>query len=191
MPEGRALLGHCAWSPELAGLLEDAGLRTLCIVRDPRDVAVSHAHFLTSIGKSRITRKPEHRALLDLPDHGARLLAVLRGRPGFPSLGSRFREFAGWRDRSGAIVVRFEDLVGEAGGGDPEAQLEAIVRVARALQVPLADGDLARIRDRLYGGTSTFRRGLAGQWREEFGADHRTAAAETLSDVLRDWGYEA
>ena len=189
MPPSSALLAHCGHTTAIAERLLVNRVRTLCIVRDPRDVAVSHAHFLMKIGKDKITRKPEHRALVELPDHGARMLALLRGHPGTPSIAERFNEFLGWKDHDDVHVVRFEDLVGAAGGGDDSTQRTTIARVSQYLDLERSAEQIEEIRAALFGGTATFRKGTTEQWRAEFGPEHRRVARRTLGPTLSAFGY--
>ena len=44
------------------------------------------------------------------------------------SIAERLDRYAGWLT-SGALVVRFEDLVGPDGGGEAESQREAVARL--------------------------------------------------------------
>ena len=164
--------------------------KTVCIIRDPRDVAVSYAHFVMKIGKGKITRKPEHRALLALPDHGARLLAMIHGRPGTPSVPDRYRAFLGWREHPDVCFVRFEDLVGGAGGGDDTRQRAEIARVVEYVGLHAEEDAIEAARTTLFGNTPTFRKGTSGQWRKEYGPEHVTAAHETMDDLLVELGYE-
>jgi hypothetical protein len=189
MPEDQAILGHCAYSPQVSTAVIEGGLRTICIVRDPRDVAVSHAHFIMRIGKKRITRKPEHQALVALPDNRARILAMLRGPSGKPSIAESFREFKGWHDHPDVCFVRFEDLVGARGGGDGALQRESIRRFLDFLGMSRTAEQVETICSSLFGNTGTFRKGTIGQWRQEFGPEQRAAAKETLADVLETYGY--
>ena len=41
VPNGGFVNAHCIYTPELADLFRQQGMRTVCILRDPRDVAVS------------------------------------------------------------------------------------------------------------------------------------------------------
>lgn len=188
MPEPSSLFGHAAWSERLGRIVLEEGVRTLCIVRDPRDVAVSHAHFIMKMGKKSATRLPRHKALVALPDHPARVLAMLRGHPGTPSVEERFRDFLGWRHHPDVCFLRFEDLVGPAGGGKADVQRGEIERVAAYLGLQPDAAALDEVQRRLYGGTPTFRKGVTGQWREEFGPEHREAAAG-LEPILAELGY--
>ncbi len=191
MPDESALLAHCAHSPQMSAILKSERARMICIVRDPRDVAVSHAHFLMKIGKDKITRRPEHRALVALPDHAARITALLRGHGATRSVAQRFRELLPWRSEPGCLFVRFEDLIGARGGGDESRQLAAVRNVAAHVgHAELGDAAARRIAGGLFGGTATFRKGLIGQWREEFTDEHGALARDTLADVLSAFGYD-
>lgn len=190
MPDPSSLLGHASWSPELATLLDEAGLRTICIVRDPRDVVVSYAHFVVKIGKEKITRRPEHKALMALPDHAARLRVMIEGNEGTASVPSRFRAFLPWRGQEGVLVLRFEDLVGAAGGGDDAVQRRDVTRVAQFLGLSLGDDDLAQVCRSVWGGTPTFRKGQIAQWREELTPELLDLAHREMDDLLVELGYE-
>jgi hypothetical protein len=190
MPEPSSLLGHASWSPELAALLDEVGLRTICIVRDPRDVVVSYAHFVVKIGKDKITRRPEHKALMALPDHAARLRVMIEGNEGTASVPSRFRAFLPWRSQPGVLVLRFEDLVGAAGGGDDAAQRRDVARVAQFLGSPRSDDEIAHVGRSVWGGTPTFRKGQIGQWREELTPELLALAHREMDGLLVELGYE-
>jgi sulfotransferase family protein len=190
MDDPSALLGHCSHSREMSDLLLAAGVKTLCIIRDPRDVTVSYAHFVMKIGKGRILRKPEHQALLAMPDHGRRLLAMIEGHPGTPSVPDRYRAFLGWRDHPDVCFVRFEDLVGGAGGGDDDRQRGEIARVAKFLGLDADANSIETARATVFGNTSTFRKGTTGQWREEYGPEHLAAAHAAMDELLVDLEYE-
>lgn len=190
MPDPSSLLGHASWSPELAGLLADVGMRTICIVRDPRDVVVSYAHFVVKIGKDKITRRPEHKALMALPDHAARLRVMIEGNEGTASVPSRFRAFLPWRSQPGVLVLRFEDLVGAAGGGEDATQRRDVVRVAEFIGATLSDADLAQVCRNVWGGTPTFRKGQIAQWREELTPALRDLAHREMDELLVELGYE-
>jgi hypothetical protein len=190
MPDPSSLLGHASWSPELAALLADVGLRTICIVRDPRDVVVSYAHFVVKIGKDKITRRPEHKALMALPDHAARLRVMIEGNDGTQSVPARFRAFLPWRTQAGVIVLRFEELVGGAGGGDDAVQRREVGRVAQFLDLSLSDAELAQVCRSIWGGTPTFRKGQIGEWREELTPALLELAHREMDELLVELGYE-
>jgi len=186
--DGQFVTAHCVHTPELAALLRELGMRTVCILRDPRDVAVSQLYHI----KQR-KQHPVHEAFAGLGSDGERLMFSIRGgrlggREMLP-LDERYRRFSGWAEDEGAVVVRFEDLVGPEGGGSAEAQRLAVGRVAAHLGAGADEGTLARVGEGIFGSGQTFRKGMIGGWREEFTAEHERAAEEVVGPLLEELGY--
>ena len=192
VPDGCFVNAHCVYSPELASLFAGERMRVVCILRDPRDVAVSQMHYI-----KQKKRHPIHDAFMALPSDNERLLVSIRGgllgKRTLLSLDERYRQFLGWQDDENAIVVKFEDLVGPRGGGSAEAQRRTVERVARHLGVPLDEETVVSpsIEEGLYGLGRTFRKGQIGGWRSEFSEEHTQAAREVAGPLLVELGYEA
>lgn len=190
VPDGGFVVAHCLYTPELAGLFREGGMRTVCILRDPRDVAVSQMHHIKQ-------RKQHfaHEAFLGLSsDHERLLISIRGGQLGgreLLSLDERYRRFLGWEQDEGAVVVKFEDLVGPRGGGSAEAQRLAVRRVAEHLGLPAAEPTVRLVEENLFGEGRTFRKGQVGGWREEFSPEHVRAAEEVAGALLAELGYEA
>lgn len=189
VPDGSVVSAHCAYTPELAGLLMEQKMRTVCILRDPRDTAVSHMHYL-----KRLPRHPIYREYLDLGDDHQRLMFFIRGgklgNHTLKPLQERYRNFLDWEREGGAVMVRFEDLVGPKGGGTVEAQRAAIERVALYLSVEPDERQISYIQRNLFGSGRTFRKGRAGGWREEFSEEHVKAIKDLAGDLLVELEYE-
>src|SRR5215210_7015450 len=121
VPEGAFVTAHCLYTPELAGLFREGGMRTVCILRDPRDVAVSQMHHIKQ-------RKQHfaHEEYMALSSDSERLMVSIRGGElggrEIQPLGQRYEQFLSWGREGDAAMVRFEDLVGAEGGGNEEAQ---------------------------------------------------------------------
>lgn len=180
---------HCPYTPEIAELLRAERVRTIGMIRDPRDVAVSHMHYL-----KENKRHPLHRAYAELPDDRARLLLSIRGGElggrSLQSLEQRYRRFLDWERAEEAILVSFESLVGSKGGGSDAAQREAVERIAVHLDLDLDDLTAERVRESLFGSSSTFRKGQIGGWQDELSAEHRQAVKEVAGSLLVELGYE-
>ena len=189
VPEGAAVSAHCSYSPQFDALLKGKGMKVVCIVRDPRDVAVSHMHYL----KKR-TDHFAHEEYMALADDHERLMVSIRGgalgRHRLQSLDERYRGFLAWGKDGDACVVRFEDLVGPKGGGDERAQLQAVRNVAEHLGIERDEEELASVQQGLFGSGRTFRKGRAGGWREEFSGGHTEAIDEVAGPLLVELGYE-
>jgi hypothetical protein len=190
VPDGCFVTAHCVYSPELASLFAEGRMRVVCILRDPRDVAVSQMHH--------IKRRKEHfahEAFLKLPSDHERLLVSIRGGElggrKLQSLDERYRQFLGWQDEDNAIVVRFEDLVGPRGGGSAEAQRRTVERVARHVGLEPDERMMRTVEENIFGVSKTFRKGQIGGWRSEFSEEHARASREVAGPLLVELGYEA
>src|SRR5215213_11674418 len=189
VPDGSFVTAHCVYSPELAGLFHEGGMRVVCILRDPRDVAVSQMHYLKQL-KNHFA----HEEYMGLPSDRERLLVSIRGGElggrRLQSLAERYGRFLGWERDGGAVMVKFEDLVGPEGGGSEEAQRLAVGRVAMHLGVPVDERTMGRVGENLFGAGRTFRKGQIGGWREEFTAEHEQALEEAAGPLLAELGYQ-
>jgi hypothetical protein len=109
-------------------------------------------------------------------------------------LRSAFDTFAGclpWLDHPSTLVVRFEDLIGPRGGGNPNVQRATIKKLGAFVERSLADDQVGEIAQKMYAKTSsTFRKGEVGDWRNHFTEAHRRAFKEVMGDRLVRFGYE-
>jgi sulfotransferase 6B1 len=188
--DGYFVTAHCVYSPELASLFAGERMRVVCILRDPRDVAVSQMHHI----KQR-NEHFAHEAFLKLPSDHERLLHSIRGGElggrRLQSLDERYRQFLGWQDDDNAMMVRFEDLVGPRGGGSAETQRRTVERVARHVGLEPDERMLRTVEENIFGVSNTFRKGQIGGWREEFSEEHARSAREIAGPLLVELGYEA
>jgi hypothetical protein len=190
VPDGGFVSAHCIYTPQLADLFRQQGLSTVCILRDPRDVAVSQMHYI-----KQLENHFAHEGYMALPSDKERLLLAIRGGElggrRLQSLDERYRQFLRWERDGGAAVAKFEDLVGTKGGGSAEAQRLAVGRVAEHLGVGVDEATMRAVEEGLFGAGRTFRKGQIGGWREEFSAEHARAVEEVLGPLLVELGYEA
>ncbi len=165
------------------------------IYRNPRDVAVSMAHYL-------VKQKDYHllSSYMESLSPAERLSAVVSGDYPIPVYINRdfsFRgtirdlmmEYAGWLSGpfSNVLPLRFEDIVGPAGGGDERAQLNTLWRLQLALHVPGKPGDF--VQGIFNKGSLTFRKGAIGGYRDEFSDEHHRLFRSLPQDFMRVYGY--
>lgn len=188
---GQYATSHLPAGPGIADELARAGFVHLLIVRDPRDIVVSRAFYLTKA--TRLQVQPRFAAL---PTDSDRLMAAIRGLPAteteraVPSIGERLDRYRAWLTDPSVCVVRFEDLVGPMGGGSEPAQYESIRRILDTCNRPADEAAVRRIAGRVYAKHSaTFRRGAIGDWRNHLTDEHLAAFAEVAPDGLRTYGY--
>ena len=191
---GEYLTAHLPYLPFVEELMRARGARMVVIIRDPRDVVVSHFHY--------VTYKDRHHRLRDyyrrLPDDHARLMTSIRGidppagqeHLRLPDVNERFRGVLAWQEH-GAHVVRFEDLVGPKGGGDAHKQWDAIRGIGEYLGLPMPSTRVEEVAARLFHTKSaTFRKGTIGDWRNHFTEEHKRVFKEIAGDLLVELGYE-
>lgn len=193
---GQYSSGHVFYTDQNAAILEANNIRTLLIVRDPRDVVTSHYNYVTD----KNTSHRLHRHYNSLESDSDRLLASIRGVSGehsrdgdaLESIGEWMDNFLEWIDTEYTQIIRFEDLIGPKGGGTKSSQLESVRTIATHLNVELTHKTVEHIADNTFSTeSSTFRKGLIGDWVNHFEPVHVEAFKDEAGDWLVDLGYEA
>lgn len=191
LPLGRFMEHHLAYSDELATVLRDRDVRMLMMVRDPRDAALSLAEFLP-----RSANHPLHGYFGALEEDERIRRAIVgvshddTGGAELADVGTRYRRRTKWLTQPNVCVVRFEDLVGAAGGGEAEAQRAALEAILKHLGVECSPALIAKLAEASFGGTRTFLHGKIGRWREKFTPEHVALFEEHAGDILQALGYE-
>jgi len=191
---GQFATAHFPYRPELSLVLQRLGYRTVFILRDPRDVVVSNAFYIT---RSKRHHRYE-RFNRDFADMGDRIMACITGLPSdetgpaLDSIGERLRQYLPWRDEPTTYASRFESLIGPSGGGTVEQQRHEIEAIARHVERQLSPDQVDRVARSLWSPrSSTFRRGEIGDWKNHFGDSHKVAFKQHAGRELIALGYEA
>ena len=91
---------HLFARPEALGRVPTSDFLAYFVFRDPRDVAVSHAFYITEMAAGHA----HHDYYTSLPDFDARLRASILGRPDiaieFPDIAARFAPYAAWLEHA-------------------------------------------------------------------------------------------
>ncbi|MEA2520913.1 MAG: sulfotransferase [Actinomycetota bacterium] len=183
---GEALVSHLSFRAEFPGLLERNGVRGIFLMRDPRDTVVSQTHFVT-----RETSHRQHGVFAEQESQRDRLLLSINGDParGVLGIAERLDRYAGWLS-SGALAVRFEDLVGPGGGGDAMTQEAAVRGIYRYLGLGDDDGLVRSVCRRLFSSDSpTFRKGSIGGWTDAFDPELIEIFDRAVGDRADLYGY--
>ena len=194
-PKGMFATSHARFHPDFSKLLKELRFKHLLLLRDPRDVAVSHSFYML-----QDTLHQHHRYYTEsLKSNEERLMATIRGfgksegaENPLPPIGESFGAYLPWLNEPSTLVVRFEDLIGPHGGGDAEVQLDEIERIGSFVERPLSREQASQIARKMYGkGSLTFRKGQSGDWRNHFMDAHKRAFKETgAGELLIKLGYE-
>jgi len=105
------------------------------------------------------------------------------------------RTILDWENHPNAVHLRFEDLVGERGGGSNEKQSESIEVFCNALGVPITEEELGYLTENLWGVekkriSTTFRKGEIGSWKKYFKPMHIKSFKRRLGEELILLCYE-
>jgi sulfotransferase 6B1 len=187
---GELLRGHLWHSAAAAEQLGRSNVVHLLVIRDPRDVIVSEAHYLAEMAPWHSL----HRAFADRPHLGDRVTLAIeglrsKGARWYPSVAQRLAPYLGWMAAPGVHTFRYEELIGEH-------RLDAVGRVvtafASASEAPL---DLEAVAARAAAAVDerrphTFRKGGAGGWRSVFTPEHKDLFKLRAGDLLVALGYE-
>ena len=190
IPPGAFIEAHAPPSDALSDILRANGYRVVVMVRDPRDVALSAAEYLLDRRGHAL-----HERFAELDQEGRLLLSITGaddqdGKMGMVGIRERVLAVMAWMDHPHVLAVRFEDLVGEQGGGSREAQEAAVAAICRHVGAPQEPVTIRSLAAGLFGGTATFRRGTIERWRREYTPAHVAAAQPLLDDILAQLGYD-
>lgn len=162
----------------------------LVVIRDLRDVFVSCAFF-----QSKYLEEVE--GITDFDEKLKFLLTVERGssRSSLFQI-KKFAEMAlKWIDDPKAIVCRFEDLIGENGGGSTQRQKQIISSIAERLSIPFDDQRFCEISNDLFGEDKepsmnrTFRKGVIGEAKKYYSEESKQIFNERIGEIQTALGY--
>lgn len=183
-------VGHMPFSNRLEQILVKNNFKMILIIRDPRDIIVSGVNFF--LNRKELSLHEYYRGL----SWHEGLMANIQGisananYPTQPDIKSLLLDYMPWLSKPYVYLTRYEDLVGPRGGGSSRKQTRQIKAIAKHLEMHLCEDELIKIKEKSYGGTHTFRRGVIGSWRQEFNLEHRIACKKLIGDFLIELGYE-
>jgi hypothetical protein len=182
--------GHLHAEPEIVAALCREGVAPYFILRDPRDVVVSHVFYVTELEPNHV----HHRYYAEeLHTFEERLKVSILGRPEvenpFPDILGRFERYMDWLNRPETLVLRFEDFIlnrqetlrsvldhaiwrGFAFFGNLDAAVETLSATIDPKNSP------------------TFRSGKVGGWRKHFSPQIKDLFKQVSGDLLIRLGYE-
>lgn len=187
--KGQFINAHLPAHQDILDLLNKQGIKTIFLIRDPRDVVISNYKYVNEIDTTHFS----HKFIAALSDDNARLTAVINGIEGaVASVNELWRRFDGWFNDPGTLVVKYEDLIGEQGGGTRDVQLASIRAISLHLGFNLPSCVIEHIGKNIYSTkSSTFRKGKIGNWKDTFTAEHVDLFKAQSGDLLVRLGYES
>lgn len=188
---GEIVRGHLFFDSRYRDELAARNVVNYFIYRDPRDVALSGAHYARAMNPwHRLHRYFRSATTMD----EAIKLAIVGLQPpvpgvDFPNVGRRFGRYRGWLDVEDCFAIRYEDLQSLA---RPEiVRKMAEFYATRSTTLINIDACVASMLDSIAPSKShTFRSGEKAGWRKSFTPEHRRLFHEVAGNLLIELGYE-
>jgi hypothetical protein len=190
LKRGQFLVSHLFYHEEHMQTLRRHGIKPILLIRDPRDIVLSNVSYITR--KNRKHRLHAH-FVSQLKTDQERLHFCIRGSNHPPELplSEVLEKFHSWMQTPDVLVVRFEDLIGEAGGGSAAKQRQNIESILDFIGVQPDQKLKQSLMQKLFHrGSKTFNKGQINQWKTRFDEEDKRVFKEVAGDWLIKYGYE-
>ncbi len=182
--------GHLHARPEIINYLIRPEWCSYFIVRDPRDIVVSHVYYVADIEPNHVHHDYYVSVLKTFEE---RLRTSILGRPDaanpFPDIKGRFDPFLDWFNYPEVFCLKYEDAI-----STPAEMIHKILHHAsnRGLSLYLNEPEAVQtLVDALDPRRSpTFRQGKSGGWRKHFTSEITRLFKDVAGDLLIQLGYE-
>lgn len=207
---GDIAYGHLHARPEIIDWVCRDGFMPFFLLRDPRDVVVSHVHYVTGMQTGHILHDYYNQSLKDFNErlqtsilgiqntNSLKTLAEYTQQNNLhignnasllPNIYQRFKPYLGWLSQPAVLTLRFEDFIDRRSD-----TLNAILEHALKQGYPLNcnhDQAIHALEKSINPKTSpTFRSGKVGSWRGAFSEEHKQIFKQISADLLVQLGYE-
>lgn len=192
---------HIPYYPQVEDVLLEAGMKWIFCMRDPRDAIVSLVFYMEGL-----KHNGNHRDFMLLDSQiydrltlSNKINSAMTGTYCTNYLEKFLRAMYGWTKSPYGLVVRYEDLIGPAGGGSTEAQIKTIREIASYLNVIVSEDELKAVAAH----TNRFKKpsvqhvlgehyvqGQIGNWRMYFDESNKALFKQLFGNELIELGYE-
>lgn len=176
----------------LIALLRQHHYKVIFMWRDPRDQAISLLH-VTLKGKLSFISKANRPHFMSL-SFEEQLHEVITGeRYGVSATEKMMLNRIDWfkQDPHFVYVCKFENLVGEEGGGSKEKQLTEMQNIAKHLHLRLNTFEIEKRSRHIFGKGANFRSGQIGSWKKDFTPYLKNSFKQKFNKMLIQTGYES
>jgi len=193
--KGRFFAAHLWWDKDCADALKKADVKSIVMIRDPRDIIISGVFYILKRDDHHL-----HDFFKKLSSLDEQIRFYIKGvdsshsKIGIPlhNIRKSMDNYLAWENESFNILIKFEDLIGPHGGGDFNRQLAQVSKINHHLNFKLPESSLVKIAQNTFFSKSvTFRKGTTGEWRNYLTKEHKKLFKDVSSDLLISLGYEA
>jgi hypothetical protein len=187
---GDVAVGHLHATPDNIQALCGPNIVNYFIHRDPRDVVVSHAFYVTYIASHNVNHQYYSEVLNNMKE---RITTSIMGRTDtpfeFPNIRARVEPFLPWLEVTTVMPIRFEDLI-----RDRDKVIYHMLDHLEASGYPMSlhkREACEKLKTFINPAKSpTFREGKIGGWRKHFTDEHKLLFKDVAGDLLIQLGYE-
>jgi len=183
---GQFFSAHLFWTQEMQDIIAARGIPTVFVLRDPRDILISRLHYTAGLQRHWMHKFFTENYHSDVE----RLRLLVMGHEANPvviPMRNVLESFQPWLTAPGVLSVKFEDLVGERGGGSAARKLEVLQQIATHCGLP--SGHLEELAKTATGSTPTLRKGKIGGWREDMPKEIADLVHRECGDLIKACGY--
>ena len=180
---------HLNYNARVAKIIQSQSTKVILVIRDPRSLIYSFVQYVRTN-----PLHPLHCSSKNLTDQQLALCYLNgweSGRGRLLSLATRISNFSEWFRVDNLLIVKFEDVVGERGGGSAGAQVGTLMSVEQFVNEADDEQRRSDIAKSLYGTrTHTLRKGKVDSWRVELPTVLSNDDISRVSSLARSWGYD-
>lgn len=191
--QDKYIIGHMPFSEAGNTLVKEYIAKTITIIRDPRDMALSMLNHI----RERTSHMAHAYLFSHLQNEGQRLIALVNGYDNsygrLVGLERMYRSMLPWKNTDQNMILRFEDLVGEKGGGQNSLQFDAVQKIINHIETTTqyTNEKILSMGSASFGKTTTFRKGQIGRWAEILNEKDKDLFKNTINDLLIELNYES
>ena len=188
MKKGQYSLCHIDFKNEFEEIVDKKNIKVIYVIRDPRDKIISHYKYVSEIDSTH----REHKFFKTLDSDDEKINTLINGVDGFTrSIDEQLNSYNGWSKSKNCLTVKFENLIGENGGGSNDLQLQSLNKIIEFLNIDLNESQKNKILKNLFSKKSpTFRKGTINNWKKIMSKKHKKTLKIRIGQWLIDNGYE-
>jgi hypothetical protein len=197
---GDIAYGHLHAIPEIVDFMCMQEVVSYFILRDPRDVVVSHAHYVTEMETNHVYH---HYFSTVLQNDDERIKASIKGvrkdewqdrqyvasNSGLPDIRERFIPYLDWLNHPQVLVLHFEDFITNRQTSVVQV-LDHAVKRGFMPTFPQETSIQNLVESIDPGRSPTFRSGTIGGWSTALSKENKALFKHVAGDLLIQLGYE-
>lgn len=191
----------CPYSVAQADLLKNARHKIIALVRDPRDALISHAFYMRTFAdrKGEKTKRDFFTVGEDYDtlSFEEQITSLILGGKHSDSYLSYYKDRLGWALKKESLTIKYEDLVGLAGGGTDELKHKAVIKIIDYIHLLISEEKTQYVLDNMYVSfgekaldDKVFERSSIGNWRKFLSETQIKLIKKKIGKEIIQLGYE-